>query len=151
MTARQFRKIALGLDGAVEGAHMGHPDFRANGKIFATLYPDGDNGMVKLTPEQQAELVGTHAAFTPASGAWGRQGCTTVLLRSVDENTLGEAMTLAWQNVAAASGGRSRVVAARGRGARTKSESTKRRTSNTSYLRGRNPLSAAPRGRRKTR
>ena len=78
---------------------MGHPDFRANGKIFATLYPDGHNGMVKLTPEQQAKFVApSRGTFVPASGAWGRQGCTTVLLRSVDENTLGEAMTLAWQN-----------------------------------------------------
>jgi hypothetical protein len=98
MTPERFRKIALGMAGAVEAAHMGHPDFRANGKIFATLYPDGHNGMVKLTPEQQSELVGTHPAFVPASGAWGRQGCTTVVLRSVDESALGEAMTLAWQN-----------------------------------------------------
>jgi hypothetical protein len=99
VTSERFRKIALGMQGAIEGAHMGHPDFRANGKIFATLYPDGHNGMVKLTPEQQAEFVATSAdAFVPASGAWGRQGCTTVALRAVDEGVLGEAMTLAWQN-----------------------------------------------------
>jgi YjbR protein len=79
---------------------MGHPDFRANGKIFATLYPDGHGGMVKLTPEQQSEFVGAHPEFRPASGAWGRQGCTTVVLRSADETTVGEAMTLAWQNTA---------------------------------------------------
>ena len=99
MTPERFRRIALGLTGAVESAHMGHPDFRANGKIFATLYPDGHNGMVKLTPEQQAEFIAGHRGmFTPASGAWGRQGCTTVALRSADEAVLGEAMTLAWQN-----------------------------------------------------
>jgi hypothetical protein len=94
-----FRRIALGMNGAIEGAHMGHPDFRANGRIFATLYPDGKAGMVKVTPEQQQELVAADpAAFVPASGAWGRQGCTTVRLASVDEDTLGSAMTLAWQN-----------------------------------------------------
>lgn len=87
------------MQGAIEGAHMGHPDFRANGKIFATLYPDGENGMVKLTPDQQQDFMGADpAAFTPASGAWGRQGCTTVRLDSVAEDQLGEAMTLAWQN-----------------------------------------------------
>jgi hypothetical protein len=78
---------------------MGHPDFRANGKIFATIYPDGERGMVKLTPEQQQEFMSADGkAFEPASGAWGRQGCTTVRLALVDEDKLGEAMTLAWQN-----------------------------------------------------
>jgi hypothetical protein len=96
-----FRRIALGMTGAIEGAHMGHPDFRANGRIFATLYPDGKAGMVKVTPAQQQELVAADpGTFVPASGAWGRQGCTTVRLASVDEDTLGSAMTLAWQNSA---------------------------------------------------
>ena len=91
------------MDSAIEGAHMGHPDFRANGKIFATLYPDGESGMVKLTPEQQEEFVrADSAAFTPASGAWGRQGCTTVRLAAIDKDKLGEAMTLAWRNTAKA-------------------------------------------------
>lgn len=99
MTTDVFRAIALGMDGAIEGAHMDHPDFRAHGKIFATLYPDGKSGMVKLTPEQQRDFVKfDSAAFTPASGAWGRQGCTTVLLDAAEEDILGEAMTLAWQN-----------------------------------------------------
>ena len=37
MTAAQFRKIALSFPEAVEAAHMGHPDFRVGGRIFATL------------------------------------------------------------------------------------------------------------------
>jgi hypothetical protein len=95
----EFRRIALSMEGAIEDAHMGHPDFRANGRIFATLYPDGQSGMVKLTPDQQQEFKhADSAAFAPASGAWGRQGCTTVRLDSIDEDTLGQAMTLAWQN-----------------------------------------------------
>ncbi|RPH59540.1 MAG: MmcQ/YjbR family DNA-binding protein, partial [Acidobacteria bacterium] len=35
MTADDFRRIALGLEGAIEAVHMGHPDFRINGRIFA--------------------------------------------------------------------------------------------------------------------
>ena len=101
MTADQFRRIALGLDGAVEGAHMGHPDFRAFGRIFATLHQGDKTGMVKLTPEQQKLFVSDHPdAFLLESGAWGRSGCTRVVLAFVDQETLGEAMTLAWQNAA---------------------------------------------------
>jgi hypothetical protein len=29
MTPAAFRKLALSLEGAIEGAHGGHPDFRA--------------------------------------------------------------------------------------------------------------------------
>jgi predicted DNA-binding protein (MmcQ/YjbR family) len=93
-----FRKIALRMQDAIEGQHMAHPDFRVNGRIFATLHPDGQQGMVKLTLDQQRDFIQQHpATFTPASGAWGRQGCTMVQLSAVDEEALGEAMTMAWQ------------------------------------------------------
>lgn len=99
LTHKDFRRIALGLQNAVEGAHMGHPDFRVNGRIFATLHEDLKSGMVKLTPEQQEKFVRDDpASFAPEAGAWGRAGCTRVKLSSVDEETLGEAMTLAWKN-----------------------------------------------------
>ena len=99
LTPDQFRGIALAMDDAIESAHMGHPDFRANGRIFATLHPGNESGMVKLAPEQQQEFLRKGPdAFVPASGAWGRQGCTTVNLAAVDEDTLGEAITLAWRN-----------------------------------------------------
>jgi hypothetical protein len=102
MNAEDFRRIARGMGDAVEGAHMGHPDFRANGRIFATIHPDHLYGMVKLTPEQQEKFVQDHpATFAPESGAWGRQGCTRVRLAAADEDTLGEAITLAWQNAMA--------------------------------------------------
>ena len=32
-----FRRTALRLPEATEGAHMGHPDFRVRNKIFASL------------------------------------------------------------------------------------------------------------------
>ena len=67
MTDDDFRDIALALDGAVEGAHMDHPDFRANHRIFASLRKDGALGMVKLSPEQQAVFLDDHPAmFTPS-------------------------------------------------------------------------------------
>ena len=103
MTAADFRRIALGMKGAVEGAHMAHPDFRVNGRIFATLRADNTFGMVKLTPDQQAAfLADDPRAFAPEAGAWGRQGCTAVRLDVVDEDTVGEALTLAWRTAAEA-------------------------------------------------
>jgi hypothetical protein len=116
-----FRRIALAMNEAVEGSHMAHPDFRVNGRIFATLHPDGKRGMVKLTPDQQREFLdASPSSFEPASGAWGRQGCTMVRLDSIDEGTLGEAMTLAWQNAVRATPPRSRSkhVASKKRGRR---------------------------------
>lgn len=101
MTADEFRSLALSMPEAVEDAHMGHPDFRVRAKIFATLGPDEDWGMVKLTPEQQALLVRTEsAAYKPASGAWGRRGCTLIQLEDADVATVREALIMAWRNTA---------------------------------------------------
>src|SRR5262249_28652443 len=82
--------------------HMGHPDFRAHGRIFATLNAEETRGAVMLTPEQQQMCLTEHPAiFSPAAGAWGRSGSTMVHLGAADEDTVGEVVTLAWQNAAA--------------------------------------------------
>jgi hypothetical protein len=102
MTPSSFRRMALSFPETEERAHMGHPDFRVAGKIFATLgYPNKDCGMVKLTPEQQAELIHDEPrAFAPSSGAWGRQGATNVHLKSVKKATLQRALEAAWRHTA---------------------------------------------------
>src|SRR5262249_31582570 len=85
-----------------EASHMGHPDFRVRGKIFATLgYPDKGWGMVKLTPEQQERFVQAEPdVFVPAAGAWGSRGATTVRLRTVTKDVLRRALIAAWRNAA---------------------------------------------------
>ena len=102
MTAADFRRIALSLPQAIEGAHMGHPDFRVRRKIFAAIgWPNENWGMVKLTREQQREFVYANPAiFIPVSGAWGSRGSTRVHLEAVDEATLRQAITNAWRNIA---------------------------------------------------
>ena len=101
MDAAGFRRIALALPEAVEGAHQKHPDFRVDGRIFATLHPDGAWGVVMLTPEQQAKRVAADPeVWISASGAWGRQGSTQVHLRRVKAAPLREALALAWRNKA---------------------------------------------------
>jgi hypothetical protein len=93
-----FRRIALGLSGAREGSHMGHPDFRVRGKIFATLgSPDHGWGMVALMPEQQEDfMLLAPEAFKPAAGGWGRGGSTLVRLDGVSEAQLEAAISAAW-------------------------------------------------------
>ena len=100
MTANDFRELALSFAGATEGAHMRHPDFRAHGRIFATLtYPDTAWGMVKLTLDDQKHFIQLHGqAFSPAKGAWGLQGSTMVRLEAVKRDVLAQALDLAWQN-----------------------------------------------------
>jgi hypothetical protein len=105
MTAAQFRRLALSLPETEERAHMGHPDFRVGGKIFATLGPDEKWGMVKLTPAEQASLIASApAVFHPASGAWGQRGCTIVRLRQARSPAVKHAMLAAWHGAEATSG-----------------------------------------------
>ena len=101
MRPDDFRTLARGVSTAVEGAHMNHRDFRIAGKIFASLgAPDETWGMVKLNPDQQKSfLAKAPAAFKPCSGAWGRAGCTNVLLAKATKAVVTEALTLAARNI----------------------------------------------------
>lgn len=128
MTAEDFRELALAHQGALEDAHMGHPDFRANGRIFATLDADERTGMVKVEPEEQAVLLSEHAdVFTPAAGAWGRQGCTLVRLAAATPRVLKPAMLLAWQEAVAKPPPRPRRATTRRPGGRPPAKSARRR------------------------
>jgi len=98
MTSGDFRRIVLALDGVVEKAHMGHPDFRVNGRIFATLDAKEEWGVVMLTPEEQREFRrSAKQVFVPAPGAWGRQGCTKIHLAGADEAAVRSAVIVAWE------------------------------------------------------
>ena len=70
MTAADFRRIALGFDGAEEGSHMGAVDFRVGGRIFATLASVKEGfGNLMLTPEIQSEFVADGPdVFLPVAG-----------------------------------------------------------------------------------
>jgi hypothetical protein len=102
MIPEDFRRMALGFPETAEGAHMGHPDFRVRGKIFATLaWPDQGLAMVALTPEQQSKFVEAEpAVFAPVKGGWGRKGATNVRLRAVKKAMLQSALDTAWRNKA---------------------------------------------------
>jgi hypothetical protein len=96
-----FRRLALQLPGAAESSHMNHPDFRLNGRIFATLFAQEKGcGVVKLTPEQQQAFVTEHPqAFSPVQGGWGRMGMTFVHLHEADESLIAGALSTAFHNL----------------------------------------------------
>ena len=102
MIAEDFRRLALRLPEAIEHSHMGHPDFRVRGKIFATLgYPDDGRAMVKLTHEQQDALTAACPdVFGAVPGGWGKRGATYVALEAADEVTVSDALLMAWLNIA---------------------------------------------------
>jgi hypothetical protein len=99
MNAKDFRRIALSLEGAEEGSHMGAVDFRVGGRIFATLASVKQGyGNLMLTPEQQAAFVEElPEVFLPVHGGWGRNGATHVRLAVVSEDVLTGALRTAWK------------------------------------------------------
>jgi hypothetical protein len=98
MKVADFRRIALSLEGAEEGSHMGSPDFRVGGRIFATLASRKQGyGNLMLSPEQQAEFVREMPdVFIPIAGGWGRMGATHVVLAKANEDLLTGALRTAW-------------------------------------------------------
>ena len=99
MKVADFRRIALSLEGAVEGSHMGAADFRVGGRIFATLASvDKGYGNLMLTPELQEEFVGElPQVFLPVHGGWGRMGATHIRLAKASEDVLAGALRAAWK------------------------------------------------------
>src|SRR6266581_2061890 len=99
MNAVDFRRIALSLEGAEESSHMGAPDFRVGGRIFATLASRAQGyGNLMLTPEQQADFVQElPEVFLPIAGGWGRMGMTHIRLAQASEDVLAGALRTAWK------------------------------------------------------
>ncbi len=99
MNAQDFRRLALLLEGAEEGSHMGAADFRVGGRIFATLASVKQGyGNLMLKPEQQAAFVDEQPdLFLPVAGGWGRMGATHIRLASANEDALAGALRTAWK------------------------------------------------------
>ena len=99
MNAADFRRIALSLEGAEESSHMGSPDFRVGGRIFATLASQNKGyGNLMLTTEQQAAFVEECPdVFLPIAGGWGRMGMTHIRLAKATKDVLSGALRTAWK------------------------------------------------------
>ncbi len=118
MDAEDFRQMALSLDGAEESSHMGAPDFRVGGRIFATLAMQHPGyGNLMLSPASQQALVAeAPEVFLPIPGGWGRMGSTHI--RSADASTqqMLNGLQLAWTLRVEENGKSRSSVPRRGRG-----------------------------------
>lgn len=99
MNINDFRRIALSLEGAEESSHMGQPDFRVGGRIFATLASAKQGyGNLMLTVEQQTAFVEELPdVFLPIHGGWGRMGMTHIRLAAANEDVLTGALRTSWK------------------------------------------------------
>ncbi len=97
MTSADFRRIALSLEGAEEGSHMGAVDFRVGGRVFATLASVEEGyGNLMLTPEVQADFLAEERnIFVAIKGGWGRMGMTHIRLAAAGEEVLAGALRTA--------------------------------------------------------
>ena len=99
MTPKDFRRIALSLDGVEEISHAGLPAFRLAGGRFASLASQAEGyGNLVLTLEQQAAFVEeTPEVFLPIPGGFGRMGHTHIRLAAANEELLAGALRTAWK------------------------------------------------------
>jgi hypothetical protein len=102
MNVNDFQRIALSLEGADESSHVGNPDFRVGGRIFATLSSqDQGYGNLMLTPEQQAEFMAELPdVFVPLAGGWGPMGVTHIRLAAASEDVLSGAFAYSMEAAA---------------------------------------------------
>ena len=99
MTPRDFRRIALSLEGVEEISHAGLPAFRVGGRRFASLASQAEGyGNLNLTPELQTAFVeDAPEIFLPIHGGWGRMGHTHIRLAAANEDVLTAALKAAWK------------------------------------------------------
>ena len=87
------------MDGAVEGSHMNHPDFRVGGKIFATLW---SVERMNVMLDQGGILTAVERAPAACEQIfWGKRlAAVGVRLPAVERELLAELLEEAWETKA---------------------------------------------------
>ncbi|GAA4462395.1 hypothetical protein GCM10023093_08890 [Nemorincola caseinilytica] len=94
--------MALAFPGTEEKPHFEKPSFRYRDRIFATYHTRDGRAMLRLTPVEQSVYVSYNSAvFYPVPGAWGTKGYTMVDISKVRKDIFKEALTAAYNGVAA--------------------------------------------------
>jgi hypothetical protein len=99
VTHDDVRRFAISLPEAIEAPHHGRPSFRVGKRIFATL-PEAGQAVLKLSDEEQGEMVENFPEAFSLPGGWAKQGWTRVQLAEVDGELFVQLLTHSWRGVA---------------------------------------------------
>ncbi|MFN9849859.1 MAG: MmcQ/YjbR family DNA-binding protein [Alphaproteobacteria bacterium] len=101
LTEDDVRRIALSMPESGEEPHFESASFCVNKKIFCTLAKGADRATIKLSSEDQHNLIAHDPGIlSPISGYWGKKGWTEVKFTGLGEDQLKTLMRLAWAAVA---------------------------------------------------
>jgi hypothetical protein len=96
-TSKDFRRIALSLEGTTEAPHFDRTAFRAK-RIYVTLAADEKTANFMFSPEEQEfKCMMAPEAFAPVPNAWGKRGATTAILSKLTIAELEDAVRAAWR------------------------------------------------------
>jgi hypothetical protein len=99
-TAKQFRSVALSLEGTVEAPHFDRRAFKAR-RIYATLAADETSVNIRFSPEEQEFRCEVQPdAYRKIPNKWGDAGWTTAVLSALSVDDLRVALTSAWRHQA---------------------------------------------------
>jgi hypothetical protein len=96
LTAAKVRELVATLPAAQEGNHHGHPDFRVQKKIFATLSEAGDRAALRLTQLEARELARKGPAVFRLVSDREPYAWVSVLLEQADEAEFGDLLEASW-------------------------------------------------------
>lgn len=99
ISAEKLRQYLLELPEVEQRETWGHPTFRVQDKLFASL-PDDATAIVKTTPAEQAELIADDPKVFAVAPRVGRYGWVTVQLRKVGAEHMRELARAAWRRTA---------------------------------------------------
>ena len=97
MDARDVRRLVSSLEGAVEGEHHRHPDFRVGNRIFATLNEAEDRSALRLTRAEARALAAADAATFRLVSDREPVAWVGVLLERASEEQFGDLLEEAWR------------------------------------------------------
>lgn len=103
VTLSLFKQLALSFEETEEAPHFENTAFKIKKKIFATLNPQAHRATLKFSEIDQSVFSTFDTTIIyPVPNKWGKQGWTHVELDKVNEETLKDALTTAYCQVAPA-------------------------------------------------